>query len=240
MNIISTKYFVYRHIREDKNEPFYIGIGTKRGESYSRAHSKFNRSKYWNRIINKTKYFVEILYESNDYKKIIEKEIEFIFLYGRQDLNTGSLCNLTDGGEGSPNVIVSEYTRKLHSKRSKGNKYRLGQTASLETKQLMSSSQKMRPRNKFSEQARINCRNGQLGSKQSESTKEKHRENSKLPFSCNKKSCILLDTISKEEWIAESRKQLADISPISIGTIKKLLNNKSVCKQFKKYKIISL
>lgn len=23
------KYYLYRHIRNDKNEPFYIGVGTK-------------------------------------------------------------------------------------------------------------------------------------------------------------------------------------------------------------------
>ena len=36
------------------------------------------------------------------------KEIEFIKLYGRKDNNTGILVNLTDGGEGTLGVIVSE------------------------------------------------------------------------------------------------------------------------------------
>lgn len=39
------KFYVYQHIREDKNEIFYIGIGTKSKQdlkcnTYSRAYSK--------------------------------------------------------------------------------------------------------------------------------------------------------------------------------------------------------
>lgn len=41
-------YFVYRHIRLDKNEPFYIGIGTSQGNCisshYQRAYATRNRS----------------------------------------------------------------------------------------------------------------------------------------------------------------------------------------------------
>ena len=75
-------YYLYRHIRLDKNEPFYIGIGTKRQSKakirlnrqikshnwiYERAYSKIRKSsKIWNLIISKTPYEVEILYESND------------------------------------------------------------------------------------------------------------------------------------------------------------------------------
>ena len=58
----SGKYFLYRHIRLDKNEPFYIGIGTKRNYSsfksiYARAFEKESgRNKHWKNIINKTNY----------------------------------------------------------------------------------------------------------------------------------------------------------------------------------------
>jgi len=48
------KYFLYRHIRLDKNEPFYIGIGTKPNSKkikgykteYSRAFETTKRSDY--------------------------------------------------------------------------------------------------------------------------------------------------------------------------------------------------
>jgi len=107
------KYYLYRHIRLDKDEPFYIGIGTNDLKmKYLRAGSKYNRSDYWRRITNKTSYDVEILYESSDYEFIKEKEIEFIKLYGRKNLNLGPLCNLTDGGDGTIGFIVSEETKE--------------------------------------------------------------------------------------------------------------------------------
>lgn len=42
------KYYLYRHIRLDKNEPFYIGIGTKNKHKYPyfRAKSKAERNKH--------------------------------------------------------------------------------------------------------------------------------------------------------------------------------------------------
>ena len=67
----SGKYYLYRHIRLDKNEPFYIGIGTKQNRNcfntiYRRAYSKHSRGKIWKFIENKTEYKVEILLESDD------------------------------------------------------------------------------------------------------------------------------------------------------------------------------
>lgn len=85
--------FVYRHIRLDKNEPFYIGIS----KDQYRPYATKNRSKYWARIVNKSDYRVEILFDDLTYEQAKEKEIEFISLYGRKDLNNGCLVNMTDG-----------------------------------------------------------------------------------------------------------------------------------------------
>ncbi len=112
--------YVYRHIRLDKNEPFYIGLSLKDDNSYSRAYSKKRRNVIWNRIVNKSEYKVEILFEDDSPEVIKEKEKEFILLYGRIDLGTGTLCNLTGGGDGSINVIVSEETRRKQSLVSTG------------------------------------------------------------------------------------------------------------------------
>lgn len=110
------KYYLYRHIRLDKNEPFYIGIGSKSGEDYKDFKSEYNRafskqrrdSKIWKLITKKTSYSVEILLESDDYSFIKEKEKEFIKLYGRIDKNTGCLSNMTDGGDGTIGWVPSE------------------------------------------------------------------------------------------------------------------------------------
>lgn len=48
------------------------------------------------------------------------KEIELIALYGRSDLKQGELCNLTDGGEGSLGLIVSDETKLKQSIAHKG------------------------------------------------------------------------------------------------------------------------
>lgn len=117
-------YYLYRHIRLDKKEPFYIGIGTiqviDNKYHYSRAKDKSNRNIFWERIVNKTKYKVDILLESNNYDFIKQKEIEFIKIYGRRDLNLGTLCNLTDGGEGCSNISLESLlirNQKLRGKK---------------------------------------------------------------------------------------------------------------------------
>lgn len=87
---------VYRHIREDKNEPFYIGIG----EEEPRAYSKKSRTQVWKNIA-KRGYKVEILFDDLSWEEALQKEREFITLYGRKDLGMGPLVNLTGGGEGT-------------------------------------------------------------------------------------------------------------------------------------------
>jgi hypothetical protein len=98
---------VYRHIRLDKNEPFYIGIG----KTEKRAYDKNDRNKIWNNIINKTDYEIEILFDNITWEQACIKEQEFINLYGRIDKKNGTLCNLTNGGEGQNGIIRNEEYR---------------------------------------------------------------------------------------------------------------------------------
>jgi hypothetical protein len=110
--------YVYRHIRLDKNEPFYIGISK---DAY-RPFTKKGRNQHWLRITNKTEYKVDILFNDLSYDEAKNKEIEFIALYGRKDSKNGTLVNMTDGGEGSVNVIMSDKTKRLISQNNKGRK----------------------------------------------------------------------------------------------------------------------
>lgn len=123
------RYFIYRHIRLDKNVPFYIGVGTKTShtntfnEVYRRAFLKAGRNNLWNKIVNKTGYNVEIIIESENFEYILQKETELIILYGRKDLGLGTLANLTDGGIGNQNMPkrkCSEETKQKMSNSSKG------------------------------------------------------------------------------------------------------------------------
>ena len=102
--------YVYRHIRLDKNQPFYIGIGTS--EYYNRAYRNKNRSDLWKRISVKGGYEVEILLDNLTWGEACKKEKEFIALYGRKDLKTGCLANMTDGGDGAINAIISKEHRE--------------------------------------------------------------------------------------------------------------------------------
>jgi len=94
--------YVYRHIRLDKNEPFYIGIGGD--DDYVRANEVRGRNKYWHNIVKLTNYEVEILIDNISWDDACEKEIEFISLYKRKK-DGGPLANLTLGGEGQLGMI---------------------------------------------------------------------------------------------------------------------------------------
>lgn len=99
---------VYQHIRLDNNEVFYIGIGKTKKRAYNKNN---NRSKFWKNIVNKTDYIIEILYENLTWKEACNIEINLIKHYGRKDLKTGTLVNLTNGGDGVIGNILSEQTK---------------------------------------------------------------------------------------------------------------------------------
>lgn len=95
------KYYLYRHIRLDKNEPFYIGIGTRQEKTnpYLRMTDTHSKNNIWQKIVLKTKYECEVILESDDNTFIQDKEREFIELYGRICKNNGGiLANIESGG----------------------------------------------------------------------------------------------------------------------------------------------
>lgn len=109
---------VYRHLREDNLEPFYIGIGVSKKRAYSFGVRQ--RSKFWTRYYNKHGCVVEILAEDIAWREACDMEVLLISLYGRIDNNTGTLVNLTDGGEGRLGSKQSEETRLKISSSCKG------------------------------------------------------------------------------------------------------------------------
>lgn len=101
--------YVYRHIRLDKNQPFYIGIGSD--AFFHRANQTDGRSLLWNSIANKGGLLVEIIMDDISWYEACVKEIEFIALYGRINTKTGTLANLTDGGEGAVGRVITDEQR---------------------------------------------------------------------------------------------------------------------------------
>jgi hypothetical protein len=134
--------YVYQHIRLDTDEPFYVGIGSD--NIYKRANEKSRRNSIWNKIVTKAGYRTVILFDNITWEQACVLEIELIKSSGRINLNTGSLCNLTDGGEGTLGIIktVSDDTRRRMSESAKGNKNMLGRKFSDEHKRKLSESHK--------------------------------------------------------------------------------------------------
>ena len=139
-NEVETFYYIYRHIRLDKNVPFYIGIGTYNLKAkYNRSKSNKKRNIYWWNIVNKTSYKIEIVFKCNNRDLICQKEKEFISLYGRKEFG-GTLTNLTDGGDffsiskeaversvtTKRNNGIYEKIAKVNSEKLKGNKNGIG------------------------------------------------------------------------------------------------------------------
>jgi hypothetical protein len=103
---------VYRHWRLDKPEVFYVGIGKDESRAYD---FKKARNKIWHSVKNRAEVKVEIVASGLDWAAACELEQLMIQEYGRIDLGTGRLVNLTDGGDGSINVKFSEETKKKMS-----------------------------------------------------------------------------------------------------------------------------
>lgn len=117
---ISERYFLYRHIREDNNEVFYVGFGTvnpkgkKETTRYPRAYVT-RRTTLWGNVVRKTKYKTEIFFESDNFNLITEKEIEFINLYKRRQ-DGGTLVNFSTGGDhGTMGIKMPLEKVKKHS-----------------------------------------------------------------------------------------------------------------------------
>lgn len=128
------KSYVYRHTKAGTSEVFYIGIGSSK--NYKRANDKINRSEHWKSIVNKYGYEVEILSHRLSWEEACETEKVLISYYGRQNLKTGVLINLTDGGEGA---LGNKHTEEWKIARSEAMK---GIAKSLESRKKLSKARK--------------------------------------------------------------------------------------------------
>lgn len=128
------KYYVYTLIDPRTVTPFYVGKGANRRMYLHKARAL--RRKHTNKLLQQK--ILEIVLSGHNiiYKKVLKtnsehvaynKEVEFISKYGRIDLGTGTLCNLTAGGgpNGGPwnkgkAGCYSNETRKRISEAQKG------------------------------------------------------------------------------------------------------------------------
>jgi hypothetical protein len=101
--------YVYRDPRPLKlNQPVYVGKGS--GDRDLSHWSKGSHNKPFQDFISHLKQrgltaIPERVLVTEDEAEAFAKEIELIALYGRRNLGTGTLFNLTDGGEGGSGVV---------------------------------------------------------------------------------------------------------------------------------------
>lgn len=103
------QFYVYQHRRNDTGAIFYIGKGS--GKRAWDDHWSRYQNKIWKGTA-KHGYTVEIVCDGLDEKHAHELEVMLIQFHGRKNLGTGSLANLTDGGEGCSGHIKSAETRR--------------------------------------------------------------------------------------------------------------------------------
>jgi len=210
---------VYQHIRLDTKEVFYIGIGIP-----SRPFNKVNRSKLWKRVVAKAGYEIEVIINNVSWSEAIDIEKYLIKFYGRRDLGLGNLINMTDGGDGRVNQIVSEETR------DKLSKAKIGKLATEETKVNMSISHLGK---KNSEESKIKVSNSLKGHT-GWNTGFKHSEESKLKMQDKPNYCKrIIDEATG--IIYKSIAEVSRIFKIKYTTLKAWLEGRVVNKSTFKF-----
>ncbi len=154
------KFYVYGYVRETsslngpKGSFYYIGKGTG-SRRFTKGKSEIRVPKRSNNVL-----IAESLYE-NDARQL---EMLLIYLYGRLDMQTGCLRNLTDGGEGCSGRVVSNETRlKMRDAKIGRPSPRKGSKLSEETKKRISESKLGRKIKGWPEESRIRKSIAMLG-----------------------------------------------------------------------------
>ena len=105
------RHYVYVHIRRDTGRVFYVGKGTLRSnrkDNHHRARTSDRRNWRWRRIVAECGGFDVILIAScADDVAAHALEMSLISECGRD-----SLCNMTDGGEGTCGLEISDELRR--------------------------------------------------------------------------------------------------------------------------------
>lgn len=115
--------YVYRDPRPlKKDQPVYIGKGT--GDRDISHWSKGSHNKPFQDFISHLKQrglvaSCERVFETAVEAEAFTKEVELIALYGRRNTNTGTLFNLTDGGEGASGMVKTAEQKAVDGRFSK-------------------------------------------------------------------------------------------------------------------------
>jgi len=155
------QFYTYLWLREN-GTPYYAGKGSD--DRAYRWHARVHMPPVKERILVQE-------HASEEEAFVAEKFL--IDFYGRKDLGTGCLANMTDGGEGFSGARHTEDSKKRIGKASLGNKYSLGVKISEETRRKISEASKGRP---CSEETKLKISKANLGNTLSPEHKAKLRE----------------------------------------------------------------
>ena len=154
-------YYIYAYIRQSDGTPYYIGKG--KGKRAWKKHGKVPVPTDNNRIVMMETNLTEI--------GALALERRMIRWWGRKDLGTGILLNMTDGGDGVTGFVNRTFTPETRAKLSEAARKR---TYSIETRLKMSNNRRGKKR-PHTEETKEKLRKAFTGRKHSEKAKDKMR-----------------------------------------------------------------
>ena len=188
-------YYTYAYLRED-GTPYYIGKG--RGKRWKRDCDRVtSKPSNPNRIIKLKQNLTE--------EEAFKHEIYMIAVFGRKDLGTGILRNMTNGGDGNSGRVFSPESRQKMSESHKKYYENINPEIQKERNKKRSEKQKGKVvimndewKNNISEAAKRRYERGEI---------PQLNRKGKTPWNKGKKNIYSEETLQKIRESAKNRKK---------------------------------